>query len=78
MTRIVIHPGLQSQLQGFTQPVELCDESWRVLGQFTPALDLSLYEPLEPQVSEEELLRRSQSQEKTYTTAEVLSSLGKL
>jgi hypothetical protein len=78
MTRIVVDASLRSMLQAASQPVELCDESGQVLGRFLPAVDLSQYEPLEPQVSDEELERRSRSKEKTYTTAEVLAYLEKL
>jgi hypothetical protein len=78
MTRVIIDATLLGKLHNLVQPLELCDESGRVMGQFTPQLDLSNYEPLEPQVSDEELLRRSRSDEKTYTTAEVLAYLEKL
>ena len=78
MTRILMDAELRDKLQNLSQPLELCDESGRVLGRVIPALDLSQYEPLVPQVSEEELDRRSQSDEKTYTTAEVLAFLEKL
>lgn len=42
------------------------------------AAQMSMFEPLEPQVSDEELRRRSRSDEKTYTTAEVLAHLESL
>jgi hypothetical protein len=78
MPKIVIDAALRAQLQAITEQVELCDESGQVLGRFLPTVDLSQYEPLEPQVSEEELERRSRSNEKTYTTAEVLAYLEKI
>ena len=78
MTQILIDSILRSKLGNFSQPLELCDESGKVFGRFFPAVDLSQYEPLEPQVSEEELDRREKSNEKTYTTAEVLAHLEKL
>jgi hypothetical protein len=78
MTRVILDATLQQKLYNLTQPQELCNESGKVLAHWTPILDLSQYEPLEPQVSEEELLRRSQSDDKTYTTAEVLAYLEKL
>lgn len=67
-----------SKLTALLHPVELCDPSGRVLGRFVPLIDLSEWEPVSPDISEEELLRRSQSKEKTYTTAEVLAYLEKL
>ena len=77
MTRVIIDEALRSKLYNLTQPLELCDESGRVLARLTPLADLSQYEPLEPQVSEEELDRREQETE-SYTTAEVLAYLRKL
>ena len=77
MTRVIVDETLRSKLHDFAQPLELCDKSGRVLGRLIPALDLSEYEPLEPQVSEEELDRREQETE-SYTTAEVLAYLEKL
>ncbi len=78
MTRVTVDAGLRRKLHEFSEPLELCDESGRVLARVVPVRDLSQYEPLAPQVSDEELLRRSRSNEKTYTTAEVLAYLEKL
>ena len=78
MTRVILNATLQHKLHNLTQPLELCDESGRVMARLTPIPDLSRYEPLEPQVSEEELLRRSQSNEKAYTTVEVMAYLENL
>ena len=75
MTRIIIDAPFLSQLQQATQPVELCDPSGRVLGQFVPAPLSSAWEFLTPDISEEELDRRTRSTEKRYTTAEVLKHL---
>jgi hypothetical protein len=60
------------------EPVELCDESGKVLGRFIPKIDLSEWEPISPDISEEELRRREQSNEKRYTTAEVIAYLESL
>ena len=65
-------------LPNLSEPLDLCNESGQVLGHFLPAVDLSQYEPLEPQISREEMQRRKQSKEKRYTTAEVLAYLEKL
>ena len=62
----------------FLGPVEVCDESGRVIARLFPTLDPSQYEPMEPQISKEELQRRKQSKGKTYSTAEVLARLKKL
>ncbi len=78
MTRILLDATLRSKLNNLSQAVELCDESGRIVGRVFPAPDLTGCKPLEPQVSEEELQRRSASDEKTYSTAEVLAYLEKL
>jgi hypothetical protein len=78
MTRIIVDEALRNKLHNLAHPLELCDESGRVLGRFLPTLDPSLYEGLEPQISKEELQRRKQAKGKAYTTAEVLAYLEKL
>jgi hypothetical protein len=78
MTRVTVDAALRSRLHDLNEPLELCDESGQVLARVVPIPDLSEYEPVGPQVSDEELLRRLQSDEKTYTTAEVLAHLGNL
>jgi hypothetical protein len=77
MPRLIVDARLPDKLSDLVHPVELCDSSGRVLGRFFPQLDPSEY-CLEPQISEEELRRRKNSDEKTYTTAEVLAHLEKL
>jgi hypothetical protein len=78
MTPITLDANLSNQLRGLTHPVEFRDPNGGVLGQFIPAVDLSEWEPVTPEVSEEELDRRERSNEKRYTTAEMLSYLEKL
>lgn len=78
MSRIVLNGDVAEQLRHLYSPVELCDASGRVLGQFVPPRDIAEYEPLTPEISEEELERRRHSKEKRYTTAEVLAHLEKL
>lgn len=77
MTRIIVDDELRGKLLNLSQTLELCDESGRVLALLYPSVDLSQYEPLEPQVSEQELDRREQSEE-WYTTEEVLAYLKSL
>lgn len=43
--------------------------------EFVSPIDLSEWEPLSPDVSEEELDRRAKSTEKRYTTVEILAHL---
>ena len=78
MIRCVVDEFLKRKLHGLTEPLELCDESGRVLARVTPALDLSEYEAISPSVSDEELDRRSKSSERRFTTGEVLDHLEKL
>jgi hypothetical protein len=75
MTQIILDANLSSRLHSLSQAVELCDPLGQVLGRFVPLIDLSEWEPLSPDVSEEELDRRAKSNEKRYTTAEVLAHL---
>ncbi len=78
MMQITVDASLASQLSGAAQPVELCDPSGQVLGRFVPLIDLSKWEPVSPDISEEELERRCRSDGKRYTTAEVLAHLERL
>jgi hypothetical protein len=75
MTRIIVDALLRERLQNLAAPLELCNDEGRVLARLTPVYDPNEYGPLEPQVSEEELDRRSKSPEKRYTTEEVLRHL---
>ena len=77
MTRLIVDASLPDKLSGLVYPAEICDASGRILGHFFPQLDPLEYN-LQPQISEEELQRRKQSQERTYTTAEVLAYLEQL
>jgi hypothetical protein len=60
MNRIVIDPASVAKLGALEQAAELCDDSGRVLGYFTPSHDRSLYDSVECPVSAEELSRRAQ------------------
>jgi hypothetical protein len=78
MTQIVVDLNLATKLHELGKPAEICDPSGRVVGRFVPLIDLSEWEPVSPDISEEELRRRAKSNEKRYTTAEVLAHLEKL
>jgi hypothetical protein len=77
MTRILIDANLPAKLLHLTEPLELCDESGRVVGQVFPVFDLSEYEPWAPSFDEEELRRQEQSDD-WVTSEEVLAHLKKL
>jgi hypothetical protein len=74
MIQITIDEAMSNKLYNLCQVVELCDPSGRVLGQFMPKVDISEWEPVTPDVSEEELDRRERSTE-WYTTEEVIKYL---
>jgi hypothetical protein len=75
MERIILTKEMLAHLQNATQPVELCDEAGRVVAHLMPVFDPARWGPLQPQVSLEEIQRRANSNEKRYTTAEVLEHL---
>jgi hypothetical protein len=58
MGRVTIDQALRSKLGSFESPLELCDETGRVVGHFIPVEDRSIYEGVESPVSNEELDRR--------------------
>lgn len=78
MTQVFLNAALRSQLLNLSKPLELCDEKGKVVALVYPAVDPSLYHPLEPQVSEEELDRRERCDQKRFSTTEVLARLEKL
>jgi hypothetical protein len=78
MSKIVVESALRKEFQKVYYPVEVCDETGHVIGRFYPSLDLSEYELISPEISDEEMERRLNSNEKRYTTAEVLAFLEKL
>lgn len=78
MPQIILDANLSGRLHQLGQAVELCDPAGKVIGRFVPIVDLSRWEPVTPDVSQEELDRRACSNEKRYSTAEVLAHLEKL
>jgi hypothetical protein len=74
MTRIIVDDALRNKLHNLSQPLELCDESGRILACVFPLPDRTQNERKEPSISEEELRRREKS-DKWYTTGEVLAFL---
>lgn len=78
MNRMTLEPGISNQLSAARDVVELCDPTGKILGSFVPAMDLSEWEPVTDDVTEEELDRREKSTERRYTTKEVLDHLHNL
>jgi hypothetical protein len=77
MTRLVVDEALRTRFHNFAEPLELCDEAGRVLARVIPQFEPAEHN-LEPQISQEEIRRRRQSKERTYSTAEVLARLESL
>jgi hypothetical protein len=73
MIKVIVDFVLRSKLGDLKQPLELCDESGRILARLIPAPEPSLFEPVEPQLSAEELQRRRA--EPDVSTADVLAYL---
>lgn len=80
MTRVIVDDELRAKLGNFSEVLEFCDPSGHVLGVYQRVVDRSLYEGVEPEVSEEELDRRMREipNVKCLTTEEVLEHLRKL
>ena len=78
MPQIILDAATIAKLTDLAAPLDVCDEQGKVVGYFRPRLDPTKYGPLEPQVSDEELRRRANSNERRYTTAEVLEHLRQL
>jgi hypothetical protein len=81
MTKLTIDAELRKKLLNLTTPLELCDETGHVLARLTPSTpwnDPDNWVALTPEISEEELQRRLESDEPTYSTQEVLDRLRNL
>jgi hypothetical protein len=78
MTRVIVDDTLRAKLHNLTETLVLCDEVGHVVGHFVPAVDLSQWEPASPGVTDQELARRASSNERRYSTAEVLAHLSHL
>ena len=78
MTRVIVDASLLAKLHNLTETLVLCDAKGQVFGHFVPSVDLSEWEPVSPDVSEEELDRRAKSGEPRYSTADVLAHLSQL
>ncbi|MSQ95591.1 MAG: hypothetical protein EXR98_13670 [Gemmataceae bacterium] len=77
MTKIIVDDLLLAKLQNLREPLQLCDASGKKLADVYPAFDPNDWEPLEPQISKEEIERRFK-EDKRYSTGEVLAHLESL
>lgn len=78
MNKVIVDELLRKKLYDLSEPLDLCDETGRVLGHFLPLVDPAQYEGLESPISREELERRKREKVRGYTTAEVLAYLEQL
>ena len=81
MTRITIDAEIRKKLLNLTVPLELCDEGGWVLAWLTPSTpdnDPDNWEELTPPVSDEEIQRRIDSNEPTFTTQELIERIKQL
>ncbi len=72
---------MTDRLKQVNYRVELCEPSGNVLGHFYARIngtDMSEWELISPEISEEELDEIEESDQKTYTTAEVIAYLESL
>ena len=76
MTRVIVDEATLKKLLGLREPLELCEPSGKVLGQFTPTTDPFKSRAAQPELAEEELHRREQEPE--FSTEQVLAYLEKL
>jgi len=78
MTQVILDAGLRSKLGNLKQPLDLCDESGKILAHVTPAFNPDDWEPVPPpELSEEELKKRENSS-RWYTSEEVRRHLESL
>jgi hypothetical protein len=78
MSQFILSANSLPQLATLTHPVDLCDSSGKVLGRFVPKFDLSEWEIVGDDLTDEELRKREQSTERRYSTAEVIAHLESL
>ena len=77
MTQVILSADVVAKLQDAWGPVEICDETGKVVGVFRPKVDPSFYDGIECPVSEEELDRRSKTGG-GRALADILADLEKL
>jgi hypothetical protein len=81
MTRVTIDDEMRKKLLNCTKPLELCNEAGLVLARLTPSIpwtDSEDWEELTPPVSDEEIQRRIESNEPTFTTQELIDKIKQL
>ncbi len=62
MTQVILDETLRRMLPDLSQPIELCDESGRILGHIFPVADTPMIVPEGPRTNPEELRCRKPSE----------------
>ena len=78
MSRITLDAAAIRKLANVVHPVEVTDDAGKVIGQFIPKFDPVKWEVVGGDATIEELDRELASNERGYTTEEVLEHLRKL
>lgn len=81
MKQVIVDDELRERLFGFSEDLEFRDASGRILAHLqrsTPWMDSDNWTPLTPEISSEELQRRKNAGEPTFTTEQVVSHLKSL
>jgi hypothetical protein len=77
MSEFVLPDPVAAQLQGLGHPVPLFNASGKKVGTFVPEIDLSQYEIVDPELTDEQRRRVEQSTE-WFSTDQVLRHLENL
>jgi hypothetical protein len=78
MNQVFLDADLRSKLHNLTLPLDLCDESGKVVAHVISALDESQFEPYVPPITPEELEALRNQPGPDYSTEEVLAHLKRL
>jgi hypothetical protein len=76
MTRVTVDSDLRTRLLDLREPLVLCDESGKVIGEVTPLQNCLPPGYVEPPLSEEEWKRRQEGPD--YSIDEVIAKLEQL
>jgi hypothetical protein len=81
MTRITVDKEMREKLLNFSRPLELCNEAGMILGRLvpsTPLTDPENWVELTPMPTDEEIRRRIDSHERTYSTQELIEKIKRM
>lgn len=76
MAKVTLDQNLAAKLRHLTERAELCDESGKTVGFFTPLANRSLYEGLVIPISDEEI-EQAAKEKKGRPLADILADLEK-